>query len=223
MTSPPPLPSWATPKAVAGPPAPDSPLDRQFAAFVGPRWPRYRRKFTPFFADTRFQPTWNWAAALTLPLFAVWFLYRKLYLPFVFFALAPGLVFGLLWGDQSPLIGTTPAAPATATAPVAAPSTAPPAPVVPTTASPFPDLTPDAKLVAFGVILSMAILAGGSANFLLYRRATAAIRVVTPRTPDAESSIALLQRIGGTSWRAVTIGVAVMLLLELLRLGLPTL
>lgn len=199
MTSPPPLPSWATPKAVAGPPAPDSPLDRQFAAFVGPRWPRYRRKFVPFFAEARFQPTWNWSAALTLPVFAVWFLYRKLYLPFVFFALAPGLVFGMLWGDQSAF--RTPAA------------------GTPEAATGLPDLTPDAKLVAFGVLLSMMILAGGTANYLLYRRATAAIRVVTPRAPDQDSGIALLQRIGGTSWRAVTVGIAVMLLLELMRMG----
>jgi hypothetical protein len=195
VTSPPPLPSWATPKAVAGPPAPDSPLDRQFAAFVGPRWPVYRRKFLPFFADPRFQPTWNWSAALTVPLFASWFLYRKLYLPFVFFMMAPGLGFSLLWGDQLPLREV-------------------PNPFDPA-GPPLSLFTPDALLVMAGVLLSVAILAGGTANFLLFRRATAAMRVIGPRALDADGTLALLRRVGGTSWRAVGIGVSLLLLLQL--------
>lgn len=199
MTAPPQLPSWATPKADGGPPAPDSPLDRQFAAFVGPRWPAYRRKFAPFFADARFQPTWNWAAALTVPFFALWFLYRKLYLPFVFFAMAPGIVFGMLWGDQLPVRQVP--NPLDASAP------------------PLAVLTPDAALLLFGVLLSSAILAGGTANFLLFRRATAAIRVVAPRASDADAGLALLQRLGGVSWRAVLIGFGVLLLLQALTRG----
>jgi hypothetical protein len=66
-------------------PAPDSPLDRQYAAFVGPRWATYRRKFAPFFEDARFQPTWNWAAALCTLFGPLWFLYRKLYVPAIAF------------------------------------------------------------------------------------------------------------------------------------------
>ena len=196
MTVPPPLPSWATPKTVGGAPAPDSPLDRQYAAFVGARWPLYRRKFAPFFADQRFQPTWNWAAALTLPFGALWFLYRKLYLPFVFFAMVPGILFGFLWGDQFPLRQVP--NPIDAEAPA------------------ISILTPDAALVLMGVLLSSAILSGGTANFLLFRRATAAIRVVAPRAPDAEGALTLLRRIGGTSWRAVLIGVSVLIFLNLL-------
>ena len=196
MTSPPPLPSWATPKAVAGPPAPDSPLDRQFAAFVGPRWPVYRRKFLPFFADPRFQPTWNWSAALTVPFFASWFLYRKLYLPFVFFMMAPGLGFSLLWGDQLPVRQV-------------------PNPIDPA-GRPLSLLTPDALLVMVGVIISVAILAGGTANFLLFRRATAAMRVIAPRAPDTYGALALLRQVGGTSWRAVGIGVALLLLVQVM-------
>ena len=197
MTVPPSLPTWATPKPAAGPPAPDSPLDRQFGAFIGPRWPRYRRKFTPFFTEPRFQPTWNWAAALTIPLFGLWFLYRKLYLPFVFFTMAPGVVFGLLWGsDEVPMRQV-------------------PNPLDPSS-PPLQVPTQDASILAFGVVLSLAILAGGTANYLLFRRATAAIRVVAPRSPDPEGAVALLRRIGGTSWRAVLIGLAVMILLQLM-------
>ncbi|MGZ8379115.1 MAG: hypothetical protein ACXW05_13095 [Gemmatirosa sp.] len=196
MTVPPQLPAWASPKTAGGPPAPDSPLDRQFAAFVGARWPVYRRKFAPFFADARFQPTWNWAAALTMPFGALWFLYRKLYLPFVFFMMAPGVVFGLLWGDQLSMRQV-------------------PNPFDPK-APPISILSQDAGLLLFGVLLSLGILAGGTANFLLFRRATAAIRVIAPRAPDAEGGLALLRRIGGTSWRAVLIGFSVLLFLQLL-------
>ena len=196
MTSPPQLPSWATPKAVAGPPAPDSPLDRQFAAFVGPRWPVYRRKFATFFVEPRFQPTWNWAAALLSPF---WFLYRKLYLPFLFFAMMPGLAFSLLWGDASPTRQL-------------------PDPRTPS-GPPLTAITEDALLVMMGVVISSAILAGGTANFLLFRRARAAIRVIAPQAPDAEGALALLGRIGGTSWRAVGIGLVVVLLLQLVNRG----
>ncbi|MDF1502878.1 hypothetical protein [Roseisolibacter sp. H3M3-2] len=197
MTVPPSLPSWATPKPAAGPPAPDSPLDRQFAAFVGPRWPLYRRKFAPFFADARFQPTWNWSAALTVPVFGLWFLYRKLYLPFVFFTLAPGVLLSVLWGsDEIPMRQV-------------------PHPLDPN--GPAVQLpTADFTLVGLGAVLTFVVLAGGTANFLLFRRATAAIRVVAPRSPDAEGALSLLRRIGGTSWRAVLIGFAVMLLLQLM-------
>ncbi len=196
MTVPPSLPSWATPKQSGGPPAPDSPLDRQFAAFVGPRWPTYRRKFAPFFGDARFQPTWNWAAALSIPVGGLWFLYRKLYLPFVFFTMAPSLLFGLLWEGDLPLRQV-------------------PNPVDPSGPR-LPMLTPDAALVMAGVLLSLAVLAGGTANFLLFRRASAAIRVVAPRALDAEGTIGLLRRIGGTSWRAVLVGVSALLLIQLL-------
>ena len=197
MTTPP-LPSWAIQKAPAGPPAPDSPLDRQLAAFIGPRWPTYRRKFGPFYAEPTFQPTWNWAAALLAP-FGFWFLYRKLYLPFILFNLTPGLAFRVLWGDESPLRTV-------------------PNPFSPN-APPLVTLTPDAALVMFGIILSTVILAGGTANFLLFRRAMTAIRVVAPAGRDAEGGLLLLRRVGGVSWRAVLVGFAVLLFIQLLSAG----
>jgi hypothetical protein len=190
MTTPP-LPPWAN-RPAAGPPAPGSPADQLLAAFVGPRWATYRRKFTPFFEDARFTPTWNWAAALLSPF---WFLYRKLYLPFVFFALAPGLAVSLLFGGELPVRQVP---------------------------SPFPGggqvttLTSDAALVALGVLVSAAILAGGTANFLLYRRATAALRVIGAQAAQPDAAAALLRRVGGTSWQAVGLGMFLMVVLRLL-------
>lgn len=193
MTTPP-LPSWAT-KAQPGAPAPGSPTDLQLGAFIGPRWETYRRKFRPFFDDGRFTPTWNWAAALLLPGVPVWFLYRKLYLPFALFTMLPTLAFGLLWRSgelpvrevPSPLLG----------------------------GGTIMTLTPEASLVAAAVLLSVSILAGGTANFLLFRRAMAAVRVVGARTPGGDAALALLRKVGGTSWAAVGIGLAVMFLFRL--------
>lgn len=194
MTTPP-LPSWAA-KAQPGAPAPGSPADLQLAAFIGPRWAVYRRKFRPFFVDPRFTPTWNWSAALLSP---PWFLYRKLYLPFALFATLPGIAFGLLWRSgelpvqevQSPIPG------------------------VGTVTS----LTPDALVVALAVLFSVSILAGGTANYLLFRRATAAMRVAGATTGGGEAALTFLRRVGGTSWPAVGIGIAVMLLFRLAAAG----
>ena len=191
MTTPP-LPPWAK-RPAAGPPAPGSPADQLLAAFVGPRWATYRRKFTPFFEDARFTPTWNWAAALLSPF---WFLYRKLYLPFVFFALAPGLAVSLLFGGELPVRQV-------------------PNPL-PGGGGPVTTLTPDAALVALGVLVSVAILAGGTANFLLYRRAVAALRVIGTHAAQPDAAATLLRRVGGTSWQAVGLGVLVMVVLRLL-------
>ena len=197
MTTPP-LPSWAT-KAQPGAPAPGSPADLQLGAFIGPRWTTYRRKFRPFFEDGRFTPTWNWAAALLVPGLPVWFLYRKLYLPFVLFTILPTVAFGLLW--QS---GELPVREA-------------PNPFV--VGGTMLTLTPDGAVVVLAILLSVAILAGGTANFLLFRRAMTAVRVVGSRMPGGDAALALLRKVGGTSWAAVGIGLVVMLLFRLAAAG----
>ncbi len=189
----PPLPSWATRPTRGGPP-PGSPSDQQLAAFVGPRWATYRRKFTPFFDDPQFVPTWNWAAALVFPLVPVWFLYRKLYVPFAFFLFAPSVVFGLLWGSAE------------------VPTQTVPNPIV--GGRPVTVLAPEPTLLIMGILLSLAILAGGTANYLLFRRAQAAIKVVVPRSPSADAALPLLGRVGGVSWRAVGMGILGVMLLE---------
>lgn len=174
----PPLPSWAAPKQ-AGAPSPDSPLDRLYGAFVGPRWDVYRRKFRPFFDDPRFVPTWNWAAALTTFVGPFWFLYRKLYVPAVFFWMFPSLVLSLLWSGP---------------------------PV--TMADVFSDSPTgqDVRLLVAGVQLSTVILAGGTANFLLFRRAQAAIRLVRSRGADETQALPLLSRVGRVNVVAALVG-----------------
>ncbi|HEX8904828.1 MAG TPA: DUF2628 domain-containing protein, partial [Longimicrobiaceae bacterium] len=173
-------------------PAPGSTLDLQLAAFIGPRWERYRQKFAPFYEDGRFQPTWNWAAALFT---GGWFLYRKLYVPFVLYTVLPQLAFSLLWGD----------APMTQTVPNPKPG-----------GPPLTTLTQEAGLVFLGVYISTIILAGGTANFLLYRRAMAAMQLVAPRAPDPATRLSLLRRVGGVSWVSVAVGFGIITLLQFL-------
>lgn len=166
---------------------------------MGPRWATYRRKFQPFFEDPSFVPTWNWAAALTAPL-PLWFLYRKLYVPFAFFLLAPSVAFALLWGSTD--VPTQ-----TVANPVAG-------------GAPLTVLAPEPTLIVAGIFVSLAILAGGTANYLLFRRAQAAIRVLVPRSPSADAVLPLLGRVGGVSWRAVGAGVLIVVLMQMVyRLG----
>ena len=197
MTAPPSLPSWAN-RPAAGPPAPGSPADQLLGAFIGPRWATYRRKFRPFFEDARFTPTWNWAAALSALLGGpFWFVYRKLYVPAIAFWLLPGLVMGLLWQGQT----------------------------VPVQELLSPTLSPRARdfvLIVLGVQLSIMILAGGTANFLLFRRAQAALRVVTARAGAGDAALALLARVGRVNRGGVLVVVAITAVLAAMaRVGGP--
>lgn len=136
-------------------------------------------------------PTWNWAAAVLSPM---WFLYRKLYVPFAFFLLAPSVVFALLWGNAD------------------VPTQSVPNPFG--SGPPLTVLASGPSVLVSGIIVSLGILAGGTANFLLFRRAQAAIRVVVPRSPSADAALPLLGRLGGVSWRAVGVGVLIVILLQ---------
>jgi hypothetical protein len=157
-------------------PTPGTPADRQWAAFIGPRWPTYRRKFVPFFDEARFTPTWNWAAALFTPM---WFLYRKLYLPFVVFFFLPTVVFQFLWREDVPQTVLRPG-----------------------------DPLPPWFMLQFGVQLSAMILAGGTANYLLFRRGSAALRVLADRGAPPDQTLPLLGRVGGTNRGAVAFMIA---------------
>ena len=92
------LPAWARTRALANPLS-----EERMAAFIGPRWPTYRKKFAQFLEDPAFVPTWNWSAAFFQ---SAWFLYRKLYLAAFGFMLIPGLVFRLLTGSDGQLTMT---------------------------------------------------------------------------------------------------------------------
>ena len=174
-TAPEPTTPWGPRSAV---PAPGSASDRQWAAFIGPRWPTYRRKFEAFFDEPRFTPTWNWAAALFTPL---WFIYRKLYLAFLLFFFVPGWVFQLLWRED-----------------------------IPQQTLPRPgDPLPAWVLMQFGVQLSAMILAGGTANWLLYRRGAAALRILSDRGASPDQTAPLLSRVGGTNRGGVILMLAI--------------
>lgn len=194
-----PLPPWAQ-EPVSAVPSPGSPLDRQFAAFIGPRWPKYRAKFRPFFEDERFQPTWNWSAALAVailgPLGGLWFAYRRLVLPAVLFLLLPTFALFFLWnGDpvtpQEILNGST-------------------------------ETAKDFQIIAAGVQLSTTVLAGGTANFLVFRRARAAIRLATRRGLDERQAESLLRTLGRPSWVAVGVMLVLLVLLNQLVIALAS-
>ena len=93
------LPAWARKPKNAGNPL----TEARLAAFIGPRWPKYARKFAAFSEDPSFVPTWNWSAAL-LPF--VWFLFRKLYLAAIVVVVAPGFIVRLLTETDTQLTAT---------------------------------------------------------------------------------------------------------------------
>jgi hypothetical protein len=158
------LPRWAMKGAKATPL-----LDSRLAAFIGPRWESsYRAKLARFVADPAFTPTWNWAAALGSPF---WFLYRKLYLAFAAFYLAPTIALPFLTGSTEQLTMQN-------------------------------AQTPEGRqfaMMGLAVILSTMIAAGGTANWLLFRRARAATIVVTAQQLPEDAALSFLQRIGGVN------------------------
>lgn len=174
--TPPELPRWAQ--------APSTPAAREeayFAAYVGPRWEGvYRRKLQPFFEDATFVPTWNWSAALFGPL---WFMYRKLYLQFAVFFLAPLVAFRLLTADA----------------------------IVPQTVEEM--MKPENQYlvnIAAAVRVSLGIAAGGTANWFLFRRARAARRFAETQDVDGMDSLAVITRLGGVNRTGMGIVLAVM-------------
>jgi hypothetical protein len=75
--------------------------------------------------------------------------------------------------------------------------------------------TPDP--LALGVMVSMKFAAGGTGNYLLYRRAQAARQLVSAQTLPRQEADARLATIGGVNQGAVWIGVVLMLLSLLAR------
>jgi len=145
-------------------------FEERLGVFIGPRWERsYRRKLAVFVEDPSFVPTWNWSAFLATPF---WFLYRKMYLWFAVFFFLPGFV--LKWLVPSAATMTTPD-------------------------ELMKPENQQALLVMLAVQLSTHLAAAGLANWLLFRRARTAIRVIGLQPMSSGDALQLLRRVGGTS------------------------
>ncbi len=168
----------------------EQPSDSDMEAFIGPKWDKvYRRKMAPFFEEASFVPTWNWSAAIAFP--PAWFLYRKLYLPFAFFFLLPGIAFRVLTGTDKPLTMA---------------------------AMQLPE-NEWLLVMNAAVFVSTMLASGGTANWFLYRRARAANRlVVQQQLPRAEEEL-LLRRVGGVNTLATSLFVALSMMLAAATIG----
>jgi hypothetical protein len=170
------LPSWARQRNAGNPLS-----EERMAAFIGPRWPTYRKKFAQFLEDPAFVPTWNWSAAFFQ---SAWFLYRKLYLAAFGFMLIPGMVFRLLTGSDGQLTMTELQKPE----------------------------NEGLMLMQIAVGLSAIIAAGGVANWLLFRRARAAVRLAAAQELSDVETLPWLARVGGINRLGVALAVAVFLM-----------
>lgn len=160
-------------------------FERRLAAFVGPNWERSYERKLAPFLSDT-SFTPTWNWAAGL-FSPFWFLYRKMYWWFLVFFLGPQFILGWLVPGINEL-------------------------------SPAELLLPEneqARLVMFGLQASVHLAAGGVGNWLLFRRASTAIRVVEAQQIPATDGLQLLERVGGVS-RGLTIGlVAVMVVLAL--------
>lgn len=174
--TPPELPRWAQASTNAA-----AREEAYLAAYIGPRWDSvYRRKLQPFLEDASFVPTWNWSAALFGPL---WFMYRKLYLQFAVFFLAPLVAFRLLVADA----------------------------VVPQTVQEM--MQPENQYLvnmAAAVRVSLAIAAGGTANWFLFRRARAARKFAEMQAVEGMDTMAVVSRLGGVNRTGMGLVLALM-------------
>ncbi|MCA0374942.1 MAG: hypothetical protein LCH84_04695 [Gemmatimonadetes bacterium] len=187
--TPPELPRWARKPARM-----DVLSEERMAAYFGePKWTQvYRRKLAPFLEDATFVPTWNWSAALAaLVIPPIWFLYRKLYLPFALFLLVPGLAFRALAGR---------AIPATRSELLAAENSG-------------------LALLVLAVQVSAAIAAGGTANWFLFRRARAASQFAAMQELPAADDMALVRRMGGVNRTATSLFLAIAVMVTLAQLA----
>lgn len=143
--------------------------DAALEVFIGPKWDRTYKQKLAAFRD---DPTFvpTWNwSAALVP--AMWFLYRKLYLAFAAFVILPAFAFRWITGSDLQITATTLQAPENRWL-----------------------LT-----MQIGVWLSTMLAAGGSANWLLFRRARAAIRLVALQSLPEPDYTMLLRRIGGVN------------------------
>ncbi len=163
--------------------------DDALAVFIGPRWEPTYRRKLASFRE---DPSFvpTWNwSAALVP--AMWFLYRKLYLAFAAFVIIPAFAFRWITGSDMQVTATTLQAPENEWL----------------------------LSMQIGVWLSTMVAAGGSANWLLFRRARAAIRLVALQSLPEPDATVLLRRIGGVNRWGVAFIMAISLMSVLATLG----
>lgn len=163
--------------------------EAQLARFIGPAWERRYRRKLAPFLE---DPRFvpTWNWAAAVCMPA-WFLYRKLYVAFGLFFFLPGVVVRLVTGSD-----------------------------VPTTLQELQK--PEHEyflLMNAGVYLSSVIAAGGIGNWLLFRRAHAAVALLAAQAVPGEEAARLLDRWGGVNRSGTALFVALSVVLTLAQLS----
>lgn len=166
-------------------------FERRLAVFVGPRWESSYRAKLRPFLEDASFVP-TWNWAAALAT-PFWFLYRKMYLWFMLFFFAPRLL--LTW-------------------------------LVPSASALTPDelVLPEnqqALLMMLGLQFSVHLASGGVANWLLFRRASTAIRVVGLQSMPSDDAMLLLRRVGGVS-RGLTLGIVALFMVLALASAMGT-
>ena len=144
-------------------------IETRLAAFIGPRWESSYRAKLARFTE---DPSFTptWNWAAAFGS-PFWFIYRKLYVAFAAFVLIPG--FALRYVTNSTDVLTLQNA-----------------------------SSPEGQQLAamfLAISASSIIAAGGTANWLLFRKARAVTAVVTLQQLPEEAAIAVLRRVGGVN------------------------
>ncbi len=164
---------------------PASDFESRLGEFIGPRWESVYQGKLKRFIA---DPAFEptWNWAAAL-LTPFWFLYRKMYLWFAVFFFVPGALLQWLVPADSPL----------------------------TPANIFEPQNRQQLLMNLAIQLSTRLAAGGTANWLLFRRGRTAVRVVGMQPMSASDGNELLRRVGGTNRTLTWAMVAVFVVLTL--------
>lgn len=148
---------------------PASDFESRMGEFIGPRWESVYQHKLKRFIA---DPAFEptWNWAAALAT-PFWFLYRKMYLWFAVFFFVPGALLQWLVPADSAL----------------------------TPANIFEPQNRQQLLMNLAIQLSTRLAAGGTANWLLFRRGRTAIRVVDMQPMSISDGNELLRRVGGTN------------------------
>ena len=149
--------------------------DARMSAYIGPRWESTYRAKLSQFFV---DPSFSvtWNWAAALGS-PFWFLYRKLYAAGLAFMIVPNLMFGSVLTNNDPTVLERPESPEAI----------------------------QYMMIWVAITISSAIAAGGTANWLLFRRARAASMVVSMQQVPEDVAISRLHQLGGVSLRGVIV------------------